>query len=324
MLEAGWPVDEMVFGFLHPFWSLWLFSLISLVPFPIVKLVWEATLVVLCGLSVGLLVQPSVRSLLHIRAPRSFLVFSALLFPPTMSTLYYGQVSAFTLLGIAGWLALSLRNNYTAAGALLSLTAIKPQLFIPFYLWVFFSHFKRKEHTFAAGFIAGLLLQAGISLVIAPHSATLWVESMQHVSLSAVQLPTPSLTRLLSEITGLELMRVVVIAGAGLTAILTAMYSRGDVLRRAILVYLPLSLLAAPYTWTHGFLALLPAQFALLSRLHARQPRVVQYGVFAFAALSIFELCMPNPLSQYMLLLPLLLFFFGIYQMRMIGAATSE
>lgn len=316
MLDMGWPPEEVVYGFLHPFWSLWLFGFFSIIPFPAARFVCEAVIILLGSLSVGLLAQPAVRRLLSIKAPTPFLIFATLLFPPLMSTIYNGQVSVFTLLGITGWLSLSLRKNYFWGGVLLSLTTIKPQLFIPFYLWVFFSHFKRRQHTLAIGFATGILLQTSISLSISPCSAAWWLEGLRHSSLSAMQLPTPSLGRLLSSASGIEQIQLVLTVGAALLAIVVAMIDNGEPFRKAIIVYLPLSLLAAPYTWTHGFLALLPAQFALLSRLQVCRPRTAHYGVFALGIFSAFELCMPVALSSYMILLPSALFFFGVYHAR--------
>lgn len=323
MLEMGWPPEEMVFGFLHPFWSLWIFSFLSMFPLPAAKFVCEATIFLLGSLSVGLLVQPSVRRLLSINAPTPFLVFAALLFPPAMSTIYYGQVSVLSLLGITGWLVLSLRKDYFWAGVVLSLTTLKPQLFIPFYLWVFFSHLRRKEHTLVFGLVTGLLLQTSISLSISPHSAALWMEAMQHVSVSAMQLPTPSLGRLISLASGIEHIQLVLTVGAALLATVVAILDNGEPLQKAIMVYLPLSLLAAPYTWTHGFLALLPVQLVLLSRLQTCRPRTAHYGVLALGTLSIFELCIPRILSPYMVLLPLALIFFGAYQVRFLSAPQT-
>jgi hypothetical protein len=312
MLDVGWPPQEVVFGFLHPFWSLWLFTLLSMVPFPFVKLVSEVTIIIVGGLSIALMARPHIRRLLGIHAPTSFLIFASLLFPPTISTLYSGQVSVVTLLGIAGWLILSLRKNYFCAGALLSLTAIKPQLFVPFYLWVFLSHIRRKEPALVVGLMVGLLLQAGISLLFAPHSAAQWIEAMQRVSHAAVQLPTPSLVRLLSLASGIEQIPLACMVGVAAITIVLAILNKGEILQNAVMVYLPLSLLVAPYTWTHGLLALLPAQLSFLSRLWADKPKTAQYGVFTLATIGAFELAMPRTLSQYMVLLPIALLIYGL------------
>jgi hypothetical protein len=111
-----------------------------------------------------------------------------------------------------------------------------------------------------------------------------------------------------------EIQRVMSAAGWPPEEAVLAMYSRRDDLVRAMSLYLPLSLLATSYTWTHGFLALLPAHMALVSRIHASWPRAVQYALFVLAVVSSIELCMPLMLSQYMVFVPIGLFISGLYQ----------
>jgi hypothetical protein len=66
--------------------------------------------------------------------------FLALLWSPTILALRFGQLSPVILIGLVGFLWCVLRRHDFAAGALFSLTGVKPQLvalvWVPFALWV--------------------------------------------------------------------------------------------------------------------------------------------------------------------------------------------
>ena len=67
--------------------------------------------------------------------------FLALLWSPTLLALRFGQLSPVILLGLVGFLWCVVHRRDFAAGAFLTLTAVKPQLvalvWVPFILWVY-------------------------------------------------------------------------------------------------------------------------------------------------------------------------------------------
>jgi hypothetical protein len=311
MVSVGWRAEEATFGFLHPFWSLWIFSAISTIPFAAAKWVWEGLVLLLVSVSLLLITRPSVRKLLALQTP-------------IISTLHNGQTNPFMLLGLVTWLTLALKQRDLLAGVALSLTAIKPQLFIPFYVWVFLSNFRSRGCRYTLGFAIGLVLQIGISLIIAPNSALYWAESMQQVSNSAMNLPTPALGRIIAGVVGSDQIPLLLNLLAICAAVWSALNVKHESLAPAILVWLPLSSLVAPYTWTHGFLVLLPLYLALLSTFESKRPKLITYGIAALAIVALAEMHHPHTFAGYMVVLPLILLVFGLKQTKAMTARLAS
>lgn len=308
MLAVGWPPHEGFFGFFHPFWSLWLFAPFSLLPFPIALIVWEVALMCAIGWSIFSILRPSTREHLHIAAAHAPMVYGATLFPPVLSTLYHGQTNAFLLLGIVGWLRLTVSNSLFAAGAVLSLTALKPQLFLPFYFWVLLTQIKQRNLKVLSGFILGLSTQCLIVELFAPQAMQFWWQAVTTQLNTVLSLSTPSLSRILGQITGLPTSMSYVTMLVGVVLVLVT-FSRtgGSSLWVGVGAALPISMLSAPYVWSHAFLALLPCYLTLLSRLLTDHPILTRYGIPLFCIFGTVAMLRPTTLDVYMLAIPLAL-----------------
>jgi hypothetical protein len=313
MLTCGWPETEAVFGFLHPFSTLWLFSLFSYLPFPVAKIVWEGLIVILIVVSVSLLNGDRMRQELGLSSPTSFLAFASILFPPAVSTLQLGQTKAFLLFGIVGWLFFYTRKRFFFAGIMLSLTTLNPQLFLFFYLWIFLFHLRDLEMLLIAGFSFGFLGQVGSSIAFAPHSPVFWYDAMLSVSQAAIDLPTASFSRLLIVLTGFQQAQHCLLILGLLAVILGLRRWRQMAAHKGLLLFLPLSMLISPYTWSAAFLPLLPVHLVFLSSLNKVPSRATVYGIFIFALLGILEMARPYYITPFMALLPLNLLIFGLW-----------
>jgi len=108
----------------NPPWTLPLASLFSLMPFPVARSIWlplQLLMVMWCAIRLWIMYGGEHR--LALRATGV-----ALLWMPTIVALRMGQVSPLILLGLVGFLWSWSRQRDFAAGAFLSLTAVKPQL----------------------------------------------------------------------------------------------------------------------------------------------------------------------------------------------------
>lgn len=307
MIAAGWPTNEGFFGFLHPFWSLWLFAPLALLPFPIARVVWEFTLICTLAWSLTIILRSPLRNLLHIAAPREAMVYAAILFPPLVSTLYNGQSNAFVLLSVVAWLRLALSGKLFGAGVALSLTTLKPQLFSIFYAWLFLNEARRCNFKQLLGFICGWLVQCVIAVWIAPHSAENWWQAVNSYVSRVMILPTPSLSRILGEATGLSSIQYALTVLALITIVWLLTHNRVRTVHAGVSAMLPLSVLCAPYAWSHAFLPLLPTYLSMVSTFCVHARALTTYGVALFGFLGMIGMNNPHTLDIYMLVIPLAL-----------------
>ncbi len=117
---------EAAFGapfslYLHPPPVAWLAAPLTFLSFPIAALIWQAILLVALGASVYLIAPASTWG-------RTLTVLSVAAFQPTLFALGYATMSPLILLLVAGALRAMRNRHPVVAGALLGLTALKPQL----------------------------------------------------------------------------------------------------------------------------------------------------------------------------------------------------
>jgi hypothetical protein len=324
MVANGWPAEEHIFGFLHPFWSIWIFCALSLLPFEAARVVWLSSVLLLSFVSVRMARRAEFRAVFDLSAPPPFLLFATALFPPFMSAFYNGQTSAVLLLGVVLWLHFAIRGQLLWSGLVLSLTSLKFQLFAPLYLYVALSQAKQREFRFVGGLVLGVLLQAALSLACAPSAAEFWLVATRQMATAAAYLPTASLTRVVADTVGYPQVQIYLMVMVLVGVAVMAWRSQGDMLQKAACIILPVSLVASPYMWTHGFLPLLPLHLAMVSRLYSRSQRWTLYALVALAIFGVVELVAPFDLAIYMALLPLGLLAFGIGTCRAGGLSHGR
>jgi hypothetical protein len=316
MAQAGWPPEESISGFMHPFWSLALMTPFSLLPFSIAAILWELAIIVLVVASLLLLRNEAVRRVCGQLPSGPNILLVTALFPPLLSTLAFGQSSAVLLLGCAGWLSFFCRGRFFTAGVLLSLTTLKPQLFVPLYVWVFLSQLRGHEWRTVTGFGVGLFTQISMSLLIAPESANQWFIAMRSIPEITSNLPTPALGRIIASLLGVPqtVSIVMLIAGAGAAA--CALGFQGRVAERAVLFFIPLGLLTTAYVWSHSFLVLLLPWIFHVARLERIGDRPVLALSLVLATWGILEICYVHFLAPYSCILPLTALVVGLRALR--------
>lgn len=149
----------------------WLIQPMTRIPFAVAALVWMGCMAILCILGMLALL----RTLDWKRRVLPLAVFIAM--PQTVLAVYYGNVDAVVFAGVA--FALALRKRIPlAAGALVSLTLLKPQVGLPIVgLIVLFSGTRRLR--LSAGFLAGVCGLACLSvLATGPHEFLLWARAL--------------------------------------------------------------------------------------------------------------------------------------------------
>ena len=120
-----------------------------------------------------------------------------LMFAPSVFALIIGQISAFLLLGVVGFVVQMKANRPVAAGCFAALTAIKPHLFLLFALLLALEAFRVRAARKAIAAGAGLLVVAGAIPLL--WNADVWSQyiaavlrppSLTHVSMAQWDHPT--------------------------------------------------------------------------------------------------------------------------------------
>lgn len=187
------------------------------------------------------------------------------LFGPALFCIMTGQSAIFCLLGVVLFLRF-VQSHPAAAGACLSLCALKPHLFVPaagvFLLWCVVE----RQWRVVAGLAAALLVAGGVAFGLDPHAwpqyrAMLAAEPMQHEFIPCLAVALRSVTH-----AGAWTQYVLCVAAAGAAA---AFYVRNRA-RWSWAEHGPLllavSVVVAPYAWITDQVLLLPAVWQLLAR----------------------------------------------------------
>lgn len=316
MVESGWPPSEGVSGFMHPFWSLTVLTPLSYLPFPVATLVWEASILVLLVISFRLILSGLTQESSGRLTPVAPLLLATVLFPPSISTFVFGQTNAILLLGCAGWFASFRGGRFLISGLLLSLTTLKPHLFLPLYVWIFINQSRKREWMCLTGFIAGVLTQCGIALAFAPDSAAQWLEAMRSARDVTQSLNTPTLSRIIGSTFNISHAISIATVAGGLVATMWALLRPGRTAELATLVFIPLGLLTSQYVWSHSFLVLLLPYLVHIRRLARLGDKPVIVVSIVLATWGILEICFVHTLGPYAVILPLFLLSLGIRQAR--------
>ncbi len=128
---ANWTKD-IPYRVWYPPWAMPILGVFGLLPYIPGRFLWYLLNLGACLASADLLWR-YYRGPPHLRAVVWPLLFT---FWPAVIAVRTGQISALVLLGVAGFLALSDRRRWLAAGACLPLVAIKPQLLHLFWIAV--------------------------------------------------------------------------------------------------------------------------------------------------------------------------------------------
>jgi hypothetical protein len=178
--------------FYYPLWTGALFAPLGLLPFRWAAAVWQALNQVMLLAAIGLALagldwRPSPRELLLI-------VSLCLLYHPTLVAFLDGQISILVLLILtASFYLLHRQENRVAeaaAGGLLALTLLKPQLVFLVLPVTLFSLLLRRRWAAVLGFVGMFAAMFGFSWVLSPGWTTSWLADRGEQMVSSQLVPS--------------------------------------------------------------------------------------------------------------------------------------
>jgi hypothetical protein len=182
----------------------------------------------------------------------------AFLFVPVLGTFAMEQSSPFLLLGFSLFLRMH-RSSPFLAGASLLLMAIKPHLFLIFWMILLVDCIYRRNLIILAGFAASLACSSILVTLVSPH---IWQDYVAVVRGSTLnQNSYPTLPSLLREMIGVKLAWIALLPLAIAILWSLAYYwprrAHWDWRREGMLVML-VAVLSSPYSWISDQVVLLP------------------------------------------------------------------
>jgi len=163
-VQRGLGLDATAIMMWNPPWTLSLVLPLGWFPFRTAYALWVL-------LNIGLLIASADLLWRGLGGPprlRGLALLLTLAFAPTLLLIFSGQLTAFVLLGLAGFVALRPRHPFLAgmAGAL---TAIKPHMLVLFALWLLVDALRTRDgRKVLLGGLASLLLLSAIPTLLDP------------------------------------------------------------------------------------------------------------------------------------------------------------
>jgi hypothetical protein len=190
-------------------------------------------------------------------------------FSAALSCLSAGQMSLIVLLGLALFLRLH-RTYPVIAGASLLLLALKPHLFLPFFLALMLWCIVRRQFRLMAGAVGALLICLAIAYVLDPAGWTQYRGMMSQVHLDTESIPGLSFLFLWLHPSSEWLKYVAGMLGCVWAGWYFYRYRREwDWLEHGSIVVL-VSVVVAPYAWFTDQSVLIPALLHALYRTRSR------------------------------------------------------
>jgi len=310
LLAIGWPAGEGIQAITHFPYVFWLYYLFSFLPFEIAQFVWVGftTFGYLAIFKLILRLVSKLQNNKSVRLRGSF-IFVIALFPPGWIDIIYGQINWIILLALL--LSVSELKNLRSlkAGLLLSLTACKPHLLLPVYAALFTSELRQRKLMLVIGFFVGLVFQAALVATLAPQIYSQYFAHFSSTMSEARLLVGASLSQILTNISGSPLMSAILAISGILIGIIWGMRNK-EINRSFFSFLLPISLVGAPYVWTHSLVLLLPAYALAVFHLINKSEKFTLLFCSLISALA-FGTIFRADLAKYWALLPLICLFLG-------------
>ncbi len=318
MQEVGWPESEKVWGFVHPPWTMWAYLPYSLFSFPVARVLWMLTLIglllIICRECLNLSrTYPNAMP----RLPQALMILAVILFPPVLKILAFGQVSLLLAIGVLFFLRFSLRGSLVNAGLALSLTLLKPHLFIPFYCALLAHALLSRDGKLPLGMLLGLLIQQGICSMLYPQGIQFFVNFLPQLATNSASLLGATPTQIAAHFFGWSWLRPCLF-GAGVVIGILAGSRKSFCHLQALRILIPLSLLTAPYCFSHEFIILLPAYLTALFPLYQRYGEKIRFGIVSSAVLMALIIAFIH-LEFLTVILPTTLLIFGLFSATISG-----
>lgn len=214
-------------------------------------------------------------------------------FPPFFLTIYYGQLSAFLLLALCGFVLLRLDHKDFLAGACLSISLWKPHLLYLVYAAIFIEALQNRRFGILLGLSCGVLAQATLAYVLMPSIFEFYAASLSN---PPIYWQTPTLGSMLQLATNLHttLIRFTPTLITLPLFVIIYCYKKITLNLNTLGIIIALSLLTSPYGWQYDQMLLLISVFPIFFIA----PKSILNFSFLLACNAI-ALFIPNDLGQH-------------------------
>lgn len=309
MAAFGWP--ERPYGFPYPPWSLPFYYPFSHFSFAEAKFWWFLTSCICLILAATCVLRSQVfHDLIKDPLQRATILFASLLFFPSFKLLVYGQTTFLIAIALGGFVLFKEKKQSLLAGAAFSLAMLKPHLLAPCIAAQLIQAMKSRDFTFLFGFGSTFLFICLLAELLSPNIFQHYSEYIGGYATQSRSLPFPTLGYFLSFQGTLPWVSVA-LTFMGITVAVIFSVQRQISLRSLVLHFIPISLLVAPYSWTHDFILLYLHYVIFLGWLFA----VSKVTAYAFVLLQfVVGIALVRTLSMecYMVWFPVLIGSFGM------------
>ncbi|NMC62175.1 MAG: DUF2029 domain-containing protein [SAR324 cluster bacterium] len=240
----------------HVPWILWLYSLLALFPFDVSRILFFAIMLSAIAVSIGWSWRFLKEEHANFNLTGIELAIAVLAFSPNINSLRWGQTNPLLLLGLIGFLHYRRKGDERSAGLALSFLLSKPHLVLPLlaYLTAYWIRTRR-----ASAFVycaLALLLQLGMTFALSPQALHSYPQDMLRCMEISKAFHMPAFSILLPNLFGIPALYYLILF-IGISAGAVLGLKRNSEVTKDIYLVLPLSLLVAPYTWSHSYVLLL-------------------------------------------------------------------
>lgn len=193
---------------------------------------------------------------------RWFVILLVFIFAPTISVLEVGQIAAFVLIGITGFIYFTsvVRNDWMA-GISLAIISIKPQLILLFWVALLFWIIQQRRWKILLSIIVTILSLTLVAVITNPHIVGQYLHMLQTYQISDWASPTiGAYIRyfwLETQQFWLQFLPVV-LGGIWLIYYWYRHYETWNWVNELPIILL-VSMILSPYSWTYDLVVLIPA-----------------------------------------------------------------
>ena len=296
--SLGWNPEEFV-SFPNVPWVSWIIFPLSMPPFTVGRWAW-LVLLMLTMLVVGWRVWTEIRER-HSEIPQYIISF--LSFPPVLGCFLSGNTSFLLLPAYCFFERNWKEGKDLKAGLWFSLGMIKPNLFVAIIGYIAAEALRGRRVKVLLGAALGVSLQVLIAMALIPDLAARsfigsYISSVTFCSMFPGATPAQAASVFL----GVETLKVVL----PFVALIFGIWSSGRSSFSGLRVLLCVSLLCAPYAWSHSFIVLLPWYLEKTGWLWSRYGPLVRYPLTGLSVLGIAVSLAPVRYDSVYIILPIL------------------
>ena len=253
LVDAGVSLSAYHGGFAYPPWTFWFFSLLGTPSLKTSMWLW-------CALSFAAVLYISRLILKHlsISIPDSALLLSLICFIPFLKVLFFGQINIICLIALLIFINSLQSKAYLVSGISASLLLIKPHISICLLVPVFV--FKIKEIKLLLGFLLGFLIQFYISSFLYSVNLVDFFSMSADLLVVRKMVTQVTLSSLFQFVLGISIDSIYFLLLGLISALIYAFHN--GLGEKELYILTAISLLFAPYAWSHDQLVLLPIYLA--------------------------------------------------------------